>query len=664
MILTGVGTESGSMTSPHLRPRYPSGEFRRQLGVRLEDTFFQLILDREGWIVWATPFAQKVLCHCFGTNQMPPRLVAEHNPSTLDTSPLLVWLKELVEHFPNRLPSIRQFYLTVGEMGRLCLNVHGSKLQLFDGEPLLCVDGWDISLYIRFVEDTESVQQFLRHVDHYAPIGIFVCNREGQLKHINPYLCELLELSWPQAQQFSMEEILVPQWPKVVHELETQSPVTLENRILLRNGTERWLQLILSSFEIPGRSGERFINGIVTDTSAWHRAHRELEQATLLQQNILTTLPLGVVLLDPDKRILISNPRLQEWFPEIEAGKSCCDTICRFLNSDSPTFREATSSCLAEDLIAGAENECELSLLGPENTPVPIFKIRRIPIVQKGEEGCSQILLLFEEISQQRQLEQQLFELQKLSILQAFTRGMTHELSQPLGAIQLTSEVIKRKLEKLKHLEEIEEIRTRFQWIIDAGEEIYHITTRLRQILGTKEEVPRPQEIRELLAESLKMFNAQLIAHRIEFYCELPVQSVKINVCANDFHRVVSALVANVIDAFPPEIEAPRKLKIDSRTMNSDYVILTFADTGEGICPSSQEHLFEPFFTTKNTHVHLGLGLTMVHALVTSWGGRVEIRPNQPRGTVVSIILPIWNDEPASDHSSRHLQVDNAMGGT
>jgi CheY-like chemotaxis protein len=130
---------------------------------------------------------------------------------------------------------------------------------------------------------------------------------------------------------------------------------------------------------------------------------------------------------------------------------------------------------------------------------------------------------------------------------------------------------------------------------------------------------------------------------------------------ATQVHQVVSNLVTNAIQAMPAEgtlrvelaierIEMPSIATIGARGAG-EYVVLTVADTGAGIAPEIVDRIFDPFFTTKEVGTGTGLGLSLVHGIVTELGGAIDVRSAVGAGSTFVVYLPRSGDaaEPAEE---------------
>jgi signal transduction histidine kinase len=103
--------------------------------------------------------------------------------------------------------------------------------------------------------------------------------------------------------------------------------------------------------------------------------------------------------------------------------------------------------------------------------------------------------------------------------------------------------------------------------------------------------------------------------------------------------QVMLNLLTNGIEAMRPIADRPRVLKVSSRFVSGQGVLIAVADSGTGIEPENVHGLFDAFFTTKPHGT--GMGLAICRSIVEAHGGRLSAEPNEPHGAVFRFILPV-----------------------
>ena len=103
--------------------------------------------------------------------------------------------------------------------------------------------------------------------------------------------------------------------------------------------------------------------------------------------------------------------------------------------------------------------------------------------------------------------------------------------------------------------------------------------------------------------------------------------------------QVILNLIMNAIEAMSGVEEGSRELLISTVEAESEGVLVAVSDSGPGLPQASLARIFEPFYTTKSSG--LGMGLSICRSIVEAHGGRLWATPNEPRGAVFSMMLPI-----------------------
>ncbi|HNS54368.1 MAG TPA: ATP-binding protein, partial [Syntrophales bacterium] len=257
-----------------------------------------------------------------------------------------------------------------------------------------------------------------------------------------------------------------------------------------------------------------------------------------------------------------------------------------------------------------------------------------LPVERRDEIGdlTRSFNFMVQRLREQRRLEERLREAEHLSAVGQLSRGIAHEIRNPLNFISLS----------------IDHIRTKYRPADGAGaegfeklvesmkEEIHRLDRLVRDFLdyGRPLKLDRqPCGTRELLADVVEIVRAKAESDRIrivEAYDALPELRL-------DAELMKSCLFNVVMNAFQAMPEGGT-LTLRSEERDGRFV-LRIGDTGTGMSAEQLARIFEPFFTTKSQG--LGLGLAMTRRVIEEHGGKIEIASVEGQGSEVTISLPL-----------------------
>lgn len=216
----------------------------------------------------------------------------------------------------------------------------------------------------------------------------------------------------------------------------------------------------------------------------------------------------------------------------------------------------------------------------------------------------------------------------KLATLGQMAVGLVHEIRNPLSAIRMNMQILRKKLRN-------QALREHFE-IVD--EEVGRLNRLLTDILAFARPGPlrvAEVDLGELSARVLRLLDHQLSAGRIEVECRIPAR-LAIRADPERIRQVLWNLLLNAVESLrsaPP----PRRLVIAAQPRD-DLVVLEVSDTGPGIPADLRDRLFDPFVTTK-AHGG-GLGLALVQRIVLDHGGTVEAGDSSLGGARFTVCLP------------------------
>jgi len=264
-----------------------------------------------------------------------------------------------------------------------------------------------------------------------------------------------------------------------------------------------------------------------------------------------------------------------------------------------------------------------------------------------GEAGCYLAATL--DITDQRRLELQLRQSQKMEAIGQLAAGVAHDFNNLLtiiighASIQLTKANLDADVAK-----SLEQVRL-------AGERASGLT---RQLLAfsRKQVLRRSPVFLPDTVQSMQKMLGRLVGETVTcaFHCAEDVPCVLAD--ESNLEQVLLNLVVNARDALPQGgtirvtvdkvdlFDAAVRRHADAR--EGRYVVLSVEDNGSGMSAETQRHLFEPFFTTKPVGKGTGLGLSTVYGIVKQHEGWIEVQSELAVGSTFRVILPATDERP------------------
>src|ERR1700722_12270170 len=261
--------------------------------------------------------------------------------------------------------------------------------------------------------------------------------------------------------------------------------------------------------------------------------------------------------------------------------------------------------------------------------------------------------LFAEDVTEQRALQQQLLQSQKMEAVGRLAGGIAHDFNNLLMVISGYSEFL------LERLGPEPTLRTPAQEISNAADRASSLTRQLLAFSRKQMLAPKILDLNGVVTENLKMLT-RVIGEDIDLVM-VPASSLgAVRADAGQIDQVIMNLAVNARDAMP----SGGKLTIETSNVSLDeeyarfhaplrageYVMLSISDTGLGMDSETQSHIFEPFFTTKGPK-GTGLGLSTVYGIVKQSGGYIWVSSEPNKGTTFKIYLPRVSETPEQPES-------------
>jgi two-component system, cell cycle sensor histidine kinase and response regulator CckA len=238
-----------------------------------------------------------------------------------------------------------------------------------------------------------------------------------------------------------------------------------------------------------------------------------------------------------------------------------------------------------------------------------------------------------QDISERRDLEQQLRHAQKMEALGRLAGGVAHDFNNLLAGISCNAELLlDGDALSGEQFEEATEIRR-------AAERAALLT---RQLLAfSRKQGFRPEVLDlNIVVRELERMLRRLLSVQVQLTCVLDSRPCWVEADRGQLEQALVNLVVNARDAMPNggivTIETRQSAGADADTQ----IALIVRDTGVGIDQATQERLFEPFFTTKSPGQGTGLGLAMVYGIVQQAGGSIRVLSAPGQGAEFRLLVP------------------------
>ena len=205
----------------------------------------------------------------------------------------------------------------------------------------------------------------------------------------------------------------------------------------------------------------------------------------------------------------------------------------------------------------------------------------------------------------------------KLAAIGQMAAGVTHELNQPLAALQTFSDNAKVFLARGRIDDALDNLST----ISDLVKRLGYVTSQLKGFARRSDDARKPVSVRQAFAQTMLQVRTRKNSQRLSLHESWPEEEIIVLCNAIGLEQVFSNLITNAMDAVP-ETE-PVQIWLQVRSEGA-LAVLHVTDNGPGIALASLDRIFDPFYTTKEHG--LGLGLSISAGIVRAAGGALAVR--------------------------------------
>ena len=399
------------------------------------------------------------------------------------------------------------------------------------------------------------------------------------------------------------------------------------------------------------------IIGFHTDITDRKNAEEALRRAEEKYRGIVENAVEGIYQATPDGKYISANPALARMFG-FDTSKELVATRNDIGQQEyiDPEVRAAFIQSIEErDVVRNFEYEAK------RRDGRQIWLTTSAHAVRDAN-GC---LLYYEgtvqDITERRELEQQLRQMQKIEAIGRMAGGVAHDVNNILMAISSYAELLGKKSVDDATRRYVGEIVT----AVNRGSALTKglLTFSRKQILS-----PTVLDLNTIVLQQLEMLK-RLIPENIELRFVPSASGARVKADPSQMEQIIMNLVINARDAMPEGggtvvIEtncvtpsATKDLREDDTGVRN-YIQLSVTDNGCGMDAETKSHLFEPFYTTKEQGKGTGLGLATVFGIVQQSSGQIVIQSELKQGTSVRVYFPrVEEGVEATSHRESSVSV-------
>jgi len=552
--------------------------------------------------------------------------------------------------------------------------VHVSPMEV-DGETLSI---WSIAdfTHLRNRQETlfEDLQEAVYHLDH-APAGFLSWNERGRLVYLNATLAGWLglDLAGGTPDNLELEQLFGSQnaaelcnaIPPTTQ--ENQKPLLLDMQMAhgraslhcylsaqdkMQNGVQRALLIPPPEEEIKQEATPALITQAAITPAPTENIQNE-EQDNALFLHLLDASPIAMAVMDEEGIIHQANARFATLLHKTGDDKQEQPPLT-LENLVDPRDRQRIMQACARvlddhdvapiDTISAADLQKTDEIDETQHRAANEEQTRHIRLFFSADARIARhfahpvVLIGAVEITDQRILEQQLEQGQKMQAVGQLAGGIAHDFNNVLTAIIMSCDLLlsSHRSSDPSHPD-----------IMNIKNNAGRAAALVRQLLAfSRRQTLRPEilDLTDMLADS-RLLLARLVGMSIGLKIEhgrdlwpvmadqAELERVIINLATNAHDGLLTIRTANIARDEVASLNHPELAE-------KDYVLIEVKDSGSGIAPEIKEKIFEPFFTTKEVGKGTGLGLSMVYGIVAQTGGAIYCHSEPGEGACFSIYLP------------------------
>jgi two-component system cell cycle sensor histidine kinase/response regulator CckA len=491
-----------------------------------------------------------------------------------------------------------------------------------------------------------DLQKAIDHLDH-APAGFFAADASGRVTYINATLAEWLgiDLATFTPGSTTLSEIVAGDGMALVRSVKADPGSTRNAVIDLDLATVggaalpvRFMYRVTASRDgAPGPS-----RTIVLNRNQGEDASADLRASEVRFTRFFNSTPMAIAGVDGEGRILRTNaPFLSLFSPAVD--RDMLDRRVKLETVIHPRDRAAFETALGHARHHRADIAPIDTVMSDNEERHMRFYVNAVADAASGEGAEEAAIVYAVETTEQKALESQMAQSQKMQAVGQLAGGIAHDFNNVLTAIIMASDLL---------LANHRPSDQSFPDIMNIKQNANRAASLVRQLLAfSRKQTMRPEvlNLTDVLAD-LRMLLSRLAGNGIKLSIEHGRDLWPVKADIGQFEQVIVNLTVNARDAMPDggalAVRTRNVMEAECASFGyrelaaADYVLVEVEDAGTGIPPEVLAKIFEPFFTTKEVGKGTGLGLSMVYGIIKQTGGFIFCTSEPGNGATFRIFLP------------------------
>jgi len=517
-----------------------------------------------------------------------------------------------------------------------------------------------ITKYQRVERELKESEERLRVIFEASQAGIILVGPDGIISFANRRMAEMFGVG--------IDELLGSRYGTWLHPTDKHdgailaaslgngevSAVNVERHYQRRDGSDFWGYL--SGRRLENDDGTlRALVGSIADVTALKNSQSALEREKERLTVTLRSIGDGVITVDTDGRVVLLNRAAEGLcgYRQAEAAGLPLDQVFRVLEERTGTPKQ---NSIARALVSGVVvEESGIGMLVSRDGTERIIVSKTAPILDRDRQIPGAVLV-FSDITERREIEEELFKARKLESLGILAGGIAHDFNNLLTGIMGNISLSRAQLS------ESHQAATFLERARKGSEQAKELTLQLLTFSKGGAPIKKLTSITQVLTDSA-LFALRGSNVRCDFDIDPDLWRAEID--TGQMSQVISNLVINADQAMPEGgtilIRAENVLPLEE----SDHdrrIRITFKDTGIGISEEDVSRIYDPYFSTKATGS--GLGLATVYAIIKNHDGEIRVFSRLKHGTTFAITLPAQEgNAPEEALSDTPLELETTAGG-